>query len=205
MIPKFRNRRNQPVKKPCGEEIWHARSCAVVGEICLYDVHRKDWYVLIGKRGQGTPDFQGFWGLPCGYLDWNETLCEGMVREVWEECGLYLPYVSQQEGFVHSNNSVIFQEKDWDEQPWLIMDKPTGERQNLSFHFLVSFAWKGEEHPLLSFEYADKDEVEALRWEPLSQALRLEMAFSHQNYLKKMLESQNHVFQILENYNKRKI
>lgn len=42
--------------------------------------------VLLVKRAQ-EPD-KGWWDLPGGYLDWDETLEEGTARELREETGL---------------------------------------------------------------------------------------------------------------------
>ena len=100
----FANKENECVQTRDGLTIWLSRSCATVAQVCLYNLTDKRWYILLGKRGPHTPDYQGFWCLPCGYLDWNETLYKGMLREVWEECGLFLPHLSQQQGFVNFTN-----------------------------------------------------------------------------------------------------
>ena len=42
--------------------------------------------VLLVQRGR--PPAQGQWGLPGGLLDLGETLRDGAVREVREECGI---------------------------------------------------------------------------------------------------------------------
>lgn len=43
--------------------------------------------ILLIRRGI-EPGY-GKWALPGGYLDWDETLQEGVIREVKEETGLY--------------------------------------------------------------------------------------------------------------------
>lgn len=48
-------------------------------------------YVLVNKRGEGTPNFQGYWNIPVGYLDYDETLTEACTREVMEEQGVFIP------------------------------------------------------------------------------------------------------------------
>src|SRR4030042_984708 len=70
-----------------GESLWYSRAVAVVGLILAHD-YIWDWYVLANKRGKNTPDFQGYWSLPCGYLDFNETCEEAIIREIFEETGL---------------------------------------------------------------------------------------------------------------------
>jgi 8-oxo-dGTP diphosphatase len=42
--------------------------------------------ILLIKRG--TEPFEGFWALPGGYVEWDETVEEAVKREVVEETGL---------------------------------------------------------------------------------------------------------------------
>lgn len=83
-----------PNHSKCGTTLWSGRYTAVVGVVIYYiynkDKEYNDYYVLANLRGPGTPDFQGFWNLPCGYLERNESGEEGVVREIHEECGLKL-------------------------------------------------------------------------------------------------------------------
>lgn len=74
-----------------GLTYWYSRSCAVVLFVFCKDKNG-DYYVLANKRGKGTPDFQGCWNVPCGYLDFNEDSKEGAIREVREETGIHVPY-----------------------------------------------------------------------------------------------------------------
>jgi 8-oxo-dGTP pyrophosphatase MutT (NUDIX family) len=46
-------------------------------------------YVPLQKRLEKPGDEEsGRWGLPCGYLDWDEDCFQAMARECWEEIGL---------------------------------------------------------------------------------------------------------------------
>ncbi|MCC5910253.1 MAG: NUDIX domain-containing protein [Clostridiaceae bacterium] len=45
----------------------------------------KDKKVLLGKR-KGS--YEGQWCIPCGYLEWDEDVYDGVVREFYEETGL---------------------------------------------------------------------------------------------------------------------
>lgn len=45
-----------------------------------------DGKILLIKRGANP--FKGFWALPGGYVEWNESVEEAVVREVQEELGL---------------------------------------------------------------------------------------------------------------------
>jgi ADP-ribose pyrophosphatase YjhB (NUDIX family) len=49
-----------------------------------------DYYILANLRGPGTPDYQGYWNMPCGFLECTETGEEGVCREMFEECGYKL-------------------------------------------------------------------------------------------------------------------
>lgn len=69
-----------------GETVWVHRSIAVAGFIfCRIN---NEWCVLANQRGEGAPDFQGYWNCPCGYLDFDETLAEACSREIYEETGV---------------------------------------------------------------------------------------------------------------------
>ena len=46
----------------------------------------KEGYVLLGKRGVGFG--KGKWGLPQGYIEFDEDYITGAIREVKEETGL---------------------------------------------------------------------------------------------------------------------
>ncbi len=71
----------------------------VVGAVCVW----QDRF-LICKRA--IEPKKGFWTIPAGYLELNETTAEGAVREIWEEAraeveidgliGIYeIPHISQ--------------------------------------------------------------------------------------------------------------
>ncbi len=46
----------------------------------------RDGKLLLIKRG--AEPFKGFWALPGGYVDWDETVEDAVKREVAEETGL---------------------------------------------------------------------------------------------------------------------
>ena len=79
-----------PNHPKCGTTLWSGRYCAVTG-IVIKQMQTSDgrynYYVLANLRGPGTPDYQGYWNLPCGFLEANETGEEGVCREIFEECG----------------------------------------------------------------------------------------------------------------------
>ncbi len=71
-----------------GQTLWSGRYCAVVGFV--FKQVNNDWFILANKRSNNTPDYQGYWNCPCGYLECNETGEEGVSREVLEETGVYI-------------------------------------------------------------------------------------------------------------------
>lgn len=75
--------------KEDGKKYWISRSVAVCAIVIVYDENDNTW-ILINKRGEGTPDFQGCWNIPCGYLDWDETTSQACTREVLEECKVWV-------------------------------------------------------------------------------------------------------------------
>ncbi len=188
MKPTFKNKENEHVKLQDGRDAWLSRANAVVAHVCVYSTEKRKWYLLIGKRGSTTPDFRGYWGLPCGYLDWNETLCEAVVRETWEECGLLLTSLRDDERFIESNSAIINNPQNISEKPWLISDEPLGDKQNLSFHFPILFSWDGE-LPALTFENAEEGEVSDLSWMPFESINDMVLAFNHNQRFYEMKKS----------------
>ena len=85
--------KNFPViDKATGREHWISRSIAAV--VCIIAKDKSgDEYVLAVQRGKGTPDpeYVGKYCMPCGYLDYDETVAQAAQREVKEETGLTFP------------------------------------------------------------------------------------------------------------------
>ncbi len=61
-------------------QVYKSRSFAIDGLII------KNQKILLIKRG-GIP-FKGFWAIPGGHLDFNETAEQGVIREIKEETNL---------------------------------------------------------------------------------------------------------------------
>ena len=83
---------NHPLINPeTGETEWVARNMATL--VIIFAINKDNQiHVLANKRGPNTPDpeFRGCWCMPCGYLDYNETLKEAAARETFEETGLII-------------------------------------------------------------------------------------------------------------------
>ena len=75
-----------PNHPKCGTTLWSGRYCAVTGIVMRYIYNpvlgKNDVYVLANLRGPGTPDYQGYWNMPCGFLERNESGEQGVAREI---------------------------------------------------------------------------------------------------------------------------
>lgn len=76
------------VDKNTNKEYWISRSLAVAGFII--SIYKDELYVLLERRGPGCPDNIGKLCGICGYLDFDETRLDAIIRETYEETGLNL-------------------------------------------------------------------------------------------------------------------
>lgn len=160
----FQNSPNQRLEID-GQEYWISRSVTVLGILIV--VKAGQGFVPLGKRGPGLPNEVGKWGLPGGYLDYGETIGEGLRREVWEELGLDLEELRSRYPF-HGNL----------DHPYAIASTPKG-RQNITMRFpLMFFLAENSELPPL-IPQVGSDEVEATRWASLEEIRSMELAFRH--------------------------
>lgn len=74
--------------KEDGKEYWISRAVAVVGIVVGVSEEGNIKSFLVSQRGPGCPDHVGSWACTCGYLDWDESAEEAIVRELYEEIGL---------------------------------------------------------------------------------------------------------------------
>ena len=156
--------RNQPCYDKEGNMLgWYSRSVAVAGFIFCRDNFGKI-YFLACKRGKGTPDYQGYWNCPCGYLDFDETTKEACCREVKEETGIDI-----------SPNILRF---------FKIDDKPSSNRQNVTILYYGVIKSNRIEELTFSKELNEKDEVDEIRWIPIDDISNYKFAFGHGKYLK---------------------
>lgn len=164
----FINMKNFSILDENGKEWWISRSIAVTG--CIFTFLNGKWYVLANKRGKGTADFQGMWNMPCGYLDFNETTAEAVIREVYEETG------------VKVNPDYL--------QFWCFNDSPTQNRQNVSFRY---YALIDAQPGTISVgtgndRGGEEDEVEAIGWIPVDTIGNYKWAFGHDEIIKDFVE-----------------
>ena len=164
----FINMKNFPILDENGKEWWISRSIAVTG--CIFTFLNGKWCVLANKRGEGTPDFQGMWNMPCGYLDFNETMAEAVIREVYEETG-----VKVNPDYLHF---------------WCFNDSPTQNRQNVSFRYyaLVDAQPGNISVGTGNDRGGEEDEVEAIGWIPVDSIDKYQWAFGHDEIIKEFTE-----------------
>ena len=161
--------KNFPVIKD-GKEYWVSRSVAVVG--IVFCKINGEIHVLANRRGRGAADFQGLWNVPCGYLDYNETLTEAVKREVYEECGVNIP----ESVFCYAGYK----------------DTPDENRQNVSFRFVAILDSRADNISVgtgINNRGGEKNEVEAIQWIPIKEIDNLDWAFNHKDLISEMLES----------------
>ncbi|NEP15663.1 MAG: NUDIX hydrolase [Leptolyngbya sp. SIO4C1] len=171
---KFKNRPNRCFNID-GEELWISRSVTVL-PVLLF-VQQGGIFVPLNKRGQALPDEVGKWGLPGGYLDYDETAGEAVVREVWEELGLDILTLQLE----HTLKGSL-------EQPTYVFSQPR-HRQNVTLRFsLLFFLKSGTELPVLDPQVGT-DEVEDAQWFDLEAALGMSLSFRHEQVIRDCLET----------------
>jgi 8-oxo-dGTP pyrophosphatase MutT (NUDIX family) len=187
--PKFKNKPNdhliygfdsQSTGLKIKQDYWISRSVAIDG--IVFALLPSGVYVLIIKRSDKMRDEVGKYCIPCGYLDWDETGYEAMIREVYEETSLYLP---DYEKFLIFDN---------DKNPFIIRDDPKLNRQNVSLIYLSVYDFTSESNVdkfPLEVENFTCREVSFVKWLPLSDFDKLHSmywAFNHDEMIRKALE-----------------
>lgn len=123
-------------------------------------VVEKDGCLLLVKRAPHLPE-GGKWGLPGGFLDRDETLVEGVLRELLEETGW--------EGRVLSLLRI-------NSRP----DRPREDRQNVAFDFIIE--------PIEKRGEPDAEQTD-VQWIPIDQVLALDLAFDHMESVRSYLDA----------------
>lgn len=162
--------KNYPIKietgEHAGETVWVHRSIAVAGFVfCKID---GEWCVLANQRGEGAPDFKGYWNCPCGYLDFDETTKEACIREIYEETGVKVD--PNRLHFISYND-----------------DPEESNRQNVTMRFMAivpedsigisTNAIKGQLG-------GEENEVKAIMWIKMSNLDDYQWAFGHDKLIK---------------------
>lgn len=150
-----------------GKEYWIARNVAVVSFI--FTKSNGEWYILANKRGKGTPDFQGCWNCPCGYLDFDETLTQACARETREECGIIVR--PNEFKFVSIEDSPI----------------TSGALQNVTArHYAII---ENDREIGKKFTGGEDNEVDEVTWIPVKNVFSYKWAFNHDYRILEIFEN----------------
>ena len=148
--------KNQPVNID-GKEYWISRSVAICVACFTRDSGLR---VLAVKRGENL-DEPGKWCLPCGYLDYDETLHDACKRELKEETNLYTDNFH----FYHIDSD------------------PKSNRQNVTvvyWTYSTSYAYQTV--------FADGVESTDLEWIAISDLKNYDWAFNHKQLILDILQ-----------------
>ena len=152
--------------------LYDGRYCAVSG--FFFAVVEGKYSVLAEKRGEGTPDFQGMWCCPCGFLEGDETATEGLKRETYEETGIEVGYdkikfvEAETEPALCNNGNVTLRHTGF-----------LGKQLKIERPDLLETEERGGE----------KKEVAEVAWIPISHIDRYEWAFGHAVVIKEYAKS----------------
>lgn len=150
-----------------GAIVWRSRSVAVTAFL-FYINDIGEVFVLANKRGNGTPDYQGYWNVPCGYLDFNESGEEAAAREVFEETGVKIKPECLK--LVSTNT------------------KPTQNKQNVSFRYCAFVNDRFVKDNPLTTKHCEEDEVDDVQWVNLFDIKNKEWAFNHDKLIPEIHE-----------------
>jgi ADP-ribose pyrophosphatase YjhB (NUDIX family) len=128
--------------------------------VAVHAIVEKDDCLLLVKRAPHLSE-GGKWGLPGGFLDRDETLAEGALRELREETGW--------EGRVVSLLRI-------NSRP----DRPREDRQNIAFDFIIE--------PLEKRGEPDAESSD-VQWIPINRVLSFDLAFDHMDSVRSYLDA----------------
>jgi ADP-ribose pyrophosphatase YjhB (NUDIX family) len=164
-----------------------SRAPAVVGVVLICGVDNMK--VLVSKRSDKMMDEAGKMGVPCGYLDWDETGYFGMMREVYEETSFFMPDFEKYQIF--NNNK----------QPFFVKDNPkTDKRQNVSLLYVTAYDFINEPDafPLAEIEAFSCKETAMVKLMNMSEfygtSLKYDWAFNHDETIKSAMQFFNKNF-----------
>jgi len=167
--------KNFPIVNPeDNKEYWISRAIAAV--VCIFAKDIKgNPYILAVQRGSGTPDpeFVGAYCVPCGYLDYDETVVQAAQREVREETGL---------NFLISDFKLMS-----------INDNPKDDkRQNVTFRYVINSLVPIEDlRKLLSDKNSEKNEVSDIKFVKIEDISSYRWAFNHDKLIKNTYDNIN--------------
>lgn len=147
-----------------GTTLWSGRYCAVSAFIFCYI--NDEWHILANKRGSGTPDYQGYWNCPCGFLEADESAKEGCAREVREETGYNIP----------ANEFKLVEVE---------TDPAKCNNGNVTLRHIVILHYIPDSVPT---EGGEENEVDEIKWMPISQIDKYKWAFNHKDRIEELYQ-----------------
>jgi len=142
-----------------GRTLWSGRYCCVA--TVVFKKEGSDIFVLANQRGSGTPDFQGYWNCPCGFLEGNETGEQGAVREVFEETGVQ----------IHPSILVFHSVQ---------TDPKVSNNGNVTLHYGAIV----DHYSCIPPEGGEENEVADVRWINVEDIDKYKWAFNHDQLIK---------------------
>lgn len=157
-------RKNFSYKIPQGEEhagavLWSGRYTCIAAFI--YKYQNGKLFVLLNKRGNGTPDFQGYWNAPCGFLEGDESGEQGCARETYEETGLR---IDPNKFILHSVQT----------------DPELCNNGNVTLRYYALLSDSDSDKLEKNPEGGEIDEVSDIGWVEIDRVNTLKMAFGHE-------------------------
>lgn len=171
--PTFKNRANEEVNLPDGRTIWLSRSPAVVAVVL---VNTPDGTYILTEKRSAMMDEPNKQALVSGYLDWDESGYDGIVRETWEETSFHIPAYKDKLIF---NNSL---------QPFYVHSDPwTDAKQNVSLTYIFIY---NMDLPMEIENFHDA-EIDSVKWMKDSEVDKYEWAFDHDRRIGMALSKYN--------------
>ena len=153
--------------------LYDGRYCAV--SAFVFAVVNGKYSVLANQRGNGTPDFQGCWNCPCGFLERNEDSKTGAAREIHEETmeiiepeKLKVVYI-ETEPEKCNNGNVTIRHRAF-----------IGKQEQIN---------KGRAWTVEHYGGGEKDEVNNVLWIPVDNIDLFEWAFHHEDTIRSLIPS----------------
>jgi ADP-ribose pyrophosphatase YjhB (NUDIX family) len=139
--------------------IFESGSRASLRHVVVHAIVEREGALLLVKRAPRLSE-GGKWGLPGGFLDRDETLVEGVLRELREETG----WTGEVRGLLRVNS-----------RP----DRPREDRQNVAFDFVIT--------PRERVGEPDHEST-AVEWVPIDRLPPLDaLAFDHGETIRRYL------------------
>jgi 8-oxo-dGTP pyrophosphatase MutT (NUDIX family) len=155
----FKSTPNKIIKDDNGKIHWVSRSLVTIAFVTWRGK------ILIVKRGESVTE-TGKWCLPCGYVDYDETIEESIGREIWEETGIDV------RNFIDLNSL----------KPVRIFSDPIGKKQNIHMDYIINL--KDSDEPKIDMTIIDRLETTDVKWISFEEVGSYQFAFKHEEKIK---------------------